>query len=57
MADRSADWLAQAERDLEMARIALNARIYEWACFVGQQAGEKAVKALYQHIHGEAWGH
>jgi len=57
MADRSADWLAQAERDLEMARLALDAGIYEWACFVSQQAAEKAVKGLYQHLHGEAWGH
>ena len=23
----------------------------------GQQAAEKAIKALYQHLHLEAWGH
>ncbi|MBI4499430.1 MAG: HEPN domain-containing protein [Chloroflexi bacterium] len=57
MPDRSADWLAQAERDLEVARHLLEGGFYEWACFVAQQAAEKAVKALYQHLHGEAWGH
>ncbi len=57
MADRSADWLAQAERDLEMARLALNAAIFEWACFVAQQAAEKAVKGLYESLHGTTRGH
>lgn len=57
MADRSADWLAQAERDLEVAQHDLQGGFYEWACFIAQQAAEKAVKALYQHLHGEAWGH
>ena len=57
MADRSADWLAQAERDLEMARLALDVGIYEWACFVSQQAAEKAVKGLYESLHGTTRGH
>jgi HEPN domain-containing protein len=30
---------------------------HEWACFSAQQAAEKALKALYQHLGGEAWGH
>lgn len=29
----------------------------EWACFIAQQGAEKAVKAVYQKIGGEAWGH
>ena len=29
----------------------------EWACFLSQQAAEKAIKAVYQKIGGEAWGH
>ncbi|MBI2885694.1 MAG: HEPN domain-containing protein [Chloroflexi bacterium] len=57
MPERSADWLAQAERDLEMARLALQGGIYEWACFVSQQAAEKAVKALYESLHGTTRGH
>lgn len=57
MPERSGDWLAQAARDLEVARHDLQGGFYEWACFVAQQAAEKAVKALYEHLHGEAWGH
>jgi HEPN domain-containing protein len=57
MAERSKDWLTQAERDLEQARHSLKDTIYEWACFCSQQAAEKAIKALYEHLHGEAWGH
>ena len=30
---------------------------YEWACFTSQQAAEKGVKALFQHLHADAWGH
>lgn len=29
----------------------------EWACFSSQQGAEKAVKAVYLHLHGEGWGH
>lgn len=57
MASRAQDWLAQAERDLEHARHDHQAGYHEWACFSAHQAAEKAVKALYQHLGGEAWGH
>ena len=57
MANRSADWLRQAQRDLNHARNALEDRDLEWACFASQQAAEKAVKAVYEHYHGEGWGH
>lgn len=30
---------------------------YEWACFAAQQAGKKAVQALYQKLGADAWGH
>jgi len=30
---------------------------HEWACFSAQQAAEKAVKALYQRLGADAWGH
>jgi HEPN domain-containing protein len=36
--DRSGDWLRQAERDLESARLILRGGFYEWACFISQQA-------------------
>jgi HEPN domain-containing protein len=44
--NRSSDWLKQANRDLETAKLNMKAGIYEWACFISQQAAEKAVKAL-----------
>lgn len=57
MAERSADWLQQAQRDLEHGRHALAGGFYEWACFSAQQAAEKAVKAVFERMGAEAWGH
>ncbi len=55
--NRSRDWYAQAERDLEQARDSRAAGRHEWACFAAQQAAEKAVKALHLALGQEAWGH
>lgn len=57
MADRSKDWLEQALRDLESAQWEMRGGFHEWACFVSQQAAEKALKGLYHKFGGEAWGH
>lgn len=57
MPNRAKDWLAQALRDLEQARDSQAAGRHEWACFAGQQAAEKAVKALHLALGQEAWGH
>lgn len=57
MARRTLDWLRQAERDLAHARHAAERAEYEWACFAAQQAAEKALKALFQALGGEAFGH
>lgn len=57
MPERSRDWLRQAEADLRHARGALELGNYEWSAFAAHQAAEKAIKALYQHLHMEAWGH
>lgn len=57
MTDRSKDWLAQAERDLEQAQASQNDGRHEWACFAAQQSAEKAVKALHLSFSQEAWGH
>ena len=57
MPDRSEDWLAQAERDLEQAEASKRERRHEWACFAAQQAAKKAVKALHLRFGQEAWGH
>lgn len=57
MAERSADWMAQARRDLEAARWQAEGGYFEWACFAAQQAAAKAVKAVYRALGGAAWGH
>jgi HEPN domain-containing protein len=57
MADRSKDWFAQAERDLEQAKSSKREGRHEWACFASHQAAEKAVKALHLYLKQEAWGH
>lgn len=57
LASRAHDWLNQARRDLDHARNDLKSGFFEWGCFSAQQSAEKAVKALYQSLHAEAWGH
>ena len=57
MSDRSKDWLAQAERDLDQAKASKEQGRHEWACFAAHQAAEKAVKALHLCLKQEAWGH
>ncbi len=57
MANRSRDWLAQANRDLEQAEASRSEGRHEWACFAAHQAAEKAVKALHLQLGQEAWGH
>ncbi len=50
-------WLAQARADLKAARASTQAGCHEWAAFQGQQAGEKALKALWFWHGGDPWGH
>ncbi|HOW34728.1 MAG TPA: HEPN domain-containing protein [Methanoregulaceae archaeon] len=57
MPERSTDWMEQATRDLQMAAHAATSGFPEWACFIAQQAAEKAIKAVYQKKGGVAWGH
>ncbi len=57
MAKRYKDWLSQAESDLEHARKSLQFGDYNWSCFAGQQSAEKAMKALYDFLGGDGWGH
>mgnify|MGYP000586633703 CR=1 FL=1 len=47
----------QAEGDLEHAKSDLERGFFDWACFSSQQAAEKAVKAVFQKMGAEAWGH
>src|SRR5437867_354338 len=57
MANRASDWLRQAEADLLHARSARDTGNFEWSCFASQQAAEKALKAVFYHLHGDPWGH
>lgn len=57
MANRSGDWLRQAEADLRHARNAANSHDYDWSCFAGHQAAEKALKAVFLSLGMDAWGH
>ncbi len=55
--ERSADWLDQAERDLQHAVQDMETGYYEWACFSAQQSAEKAIKAALKKKGVETWGH
>jgi len=57
VADRSADWLGQALRDLEQAEQSMRADRHEWACFAAHQAVEKALKGLNLALGQHVWGH
>ncbi len=54
--ERTRDWVAQAEWDLDHARSDLERGYYDWACFSAQQAAEKAVKAVFQKVGADVWG-
>jgi HEPN domain-containing protein len=45
-------WLRQARDDYRFGRAALGGRFYAQACFVAQQVGEKAAKAVHYHLTG-----
>lgn len=57
MPKRFKDWLSQAEGDIEHAKKSLEMNDYNWSCFASQQAAEKALKAIYDFLGGEGWGH
>ena len=55
--ERSKDWIDEAEGDLQHAQNDLNGKFYNWACFSAQQATEKAIKAVFNKIGADIWGH
>lgn len=57
MAERSEDWLRQAESDLRHAEHSRDDGDYDWAAFASHQAAEKAIKALFQKLNLDACGH
>ena len=50
-------WLDTAAEDLRAVQTLLEAGLYAQACFMAQQCGEKAVKALWYAIDADPWGH
>jgi HEPN domain-containing protein len=50
-------WLLTAEEDLSAVETLFAAEKYAQACFLSQQAGEKAVKALWYLMDADPWGH
>lgn len=50
-------WLKTAEGDLEAAVILLENNKYAHSCFHSQQAGEKAMKAVWYFLDADPWGH
>jgi HEPN domain-containing protein len=57
MAERSRDWMRQAEADLRHAHHARDDGDHNWSAFAAHQAAEKAIKAVFQRRHLDAWGH
>jgi HEPN domain-containing protein len=54
----AARWLEQARRDLDDAEFAASGSRWNLACFLSQQAAEKALKAFLLSRGAEAvWGH
>ncbi len=49
--------MRQAESDLRHARNARDDADYNWSAFTAHQAAGKAVKAVFQRRHLDAWGH
>jgi HEPN domain-containing protein len=54
----AARWLAQAEYDLGAAHTNADSQLFAYACFISQQAAEKAIKAfLYARGARQVLGH
>jgi HEPN domain-containing protein len=57
-AEEAARWFRQSKMDLDDARFAAEGKRYHLACFLAQQAAEKALKAfLYERGAEAVWGH
>jgi len=57
MNERTANWLGEANWDLENAKILFENDRFNTVVFHCQQAAEKAVKALLYHNKLNGWGH
>lgn len=57
-AEEGLRWFRQSEMDLDDARFASDGERYHLACFLAQQAAEKALKAFFYCKGAEVvWGH
>jgi HEPN domain-containing protein len=54
--NRWKDWYEQGKRDLARARLDVDHRFYEWACFTSQQSAEKVIKGLALKMGLTIWG-
>jgi HEPN domain-containing protein len=50
-------WLRTAEGDLDAAAVLRENAKFAHACFHAQQAGEKALKAVWYYADADPWGH
>jgi len=50
-------WFKTAEDDLDSSRVLHQNGKYAHACFHAQQAGEKALKAIWYLVDADPWGH
>jgi HEPN domain-containing protein len=50
-------WLRTGEDDLDAAIVLKKNRKFPHACFHAQQAGEKALKAVWYYADADPWGH
>ena len=57
MNERTANWIGEANWDLENAKILFEHDRFNTVVFHSQQAAEKAVKALLYHNKINGWGH
>jgi HEPN domain-containing protein len=55
--NRALDWLKQAENDYVFAQKGNAEGFYSQSCFLAQQAGEKAIKAIAYSRNFEVRGH
>jgi len=57
MVKRTADWMEQAKGEFKAAKDLYNTKNYAWCCFACQQAAEKALKSILEHLGSPTSGH
>ena len=50
-------WLETSQEDLDAAQVLIECGKFSHSCFFSQQAGEKALKALWFFLGEDPWGH